>query len=283
MFRIGDFSRMAQVTIRTLRLYDELGLLKPAHIDKFTDYRYYTIEQLPRLNRILALKEMGFSLEEITRLLDGNLPTPRLWEMLAQKQTEIEHEVQAAQFRLARVQSRLKQIEQEGQPPRFDVILKKAEPLVVASVREMVPDLAQMVPVRCRQGVDLYTALKAQGIRPLEPEICIYHNSEFTETEIDTELATVVDKAAKVTAPLTVHTLPAAEAMASVVYRGDLRNVTEPIIALFQWMGQHGYTSDGPIREIHLWGRENDTPVPDLCDITLEVQIPITPLDSHAA
>jgi hypothetical protein len=71
--------------------------------------------------------------------------------------------------------------------------------------------------------------------------------------------------------------------MASIVYQGDLRNVTEPVIEMFRWMGRHGYTSDGPIRELHLWGRENDTPVPALCDITLELQIPILPLDTPAA
>ncbi len=71
MIKIGDFSRLAQVSVRTLRLYDEMGLLKPAHIDRFSDYRYYSIEQLPRLNRILALKDLGFSLEQISRMLKG--------------------------------------------------------------------------------------------------------------------------------------------------------------------------------------------------------------------
>ncbi len=78
MFRIGDFSKLGQVTVRTLRLYDELGLFKPARTDKFTDYRYYAIEQLPRLNRILALKDLGFSLEEISALLDRNVPSDQL-------------------------------------------------------------------------------------------------------------------------------------------------------------------------------------------------------------
>ena len=73
MFRIGEFSQMAQVTIRTLRHYDELGLLKPVHIDRFTDYRYYTIEQLLQLNRILVLKDLGFSLEQIARSLKDDV------------------------------------------------------------------------------------------------------------------------------------------------------------------------------------------------------------------
>ncbi|MBI5828307.1 MAG: MerR family transcriptional regulator, partial [Chloroflexi bacterium] len=83
MFRIGDFSKLGQVTARTLRLYDELSMLRPTQIDQFTDYRYYTIEQLPRLNRILALKDLGFSLEEIADLLNGKVKEDRLYEMLS--------------------------------------------------------------------------------------------------------------------------------------------------------------------------------------------------------
>src|SRR5258705_6262816 len=103
MIRIGDFSQMGQVSVRTLRLYDELGLLKPAYIDKFTDYRYYAIEQLPRLNRILALKDLGFSLEQIARLINEPISAEQLQGMLTLKQNEIEREVQDAQSRLTRV------------------------------------------------------------------------------------------------------------------------------------------------------------------------------------
>ena len=71
MFRIGEFAQIAQVSGRQLRFYDQLGLLQPAHIDAQTGYRYYSIRQLPRLNGILALKELGLSLEQIGPLLEG--------------------------------------------------------------------------------------------------------------------------------------------------------------------------------------------------------------------
>ena len=57
MFKIGDFSKLGQVSVRMLRHYDQLGLLKPGQIDKFTGYRYYAVEQLVRLNRILFFKD----------------------------------------------------------------------------------------------------------------------------------------------------------------------------------------------------------------------------------
>jgi DNA-binding transcriptional MerR regulator len=110
MLSIGDFSQLGQVTVRTLRLYDELNLLKPARVDRFSGYRYYSIDQLPRLNRILMLKDLDFSLEQIARLLKNNLSADHLREMLSVKQQELERELQESEARLARVATRLRQI-----------------------------------------------------------------------------------------------------------------------------------------------------------------------------
>ncbi|MCK4490472.1 MAG: MerR family transcriptional regulator, partial [Anaerolineales bacterium] len=78
MIRIGLFSKLSQVPVKTLRYYDEIGLLEPAEIDSFTDYRYYSVTQLPRLNRILALKDLGLSLNQIAQLLTEELPVEQL-------------------------------------------------------------------------------------------------------------------------------------------------------------------------------------------------------------
>ena len=106
MFKIGDYSRLAQVSVKALRYYGKLGLLKPAWIDRYTGYRYYTAEQLPRLNRILALKDLGFSLEQIKQLLSEDLPHSELRGMMRLKQAELENVIEAEQARLARVAAR---------------------------------------------------------------------------------------------------------------------------------------------------------------------------------
>jgi DNA-binding transcriptional MerR regulator len=82
MLKIGEFSRLAQVPPTTLCLYDERGLLKPAWIDRFSGYRYYTLEQLARLNRILALKDLGFSLDQIGEIQRQDLPAAELRGMI---------------------------------------------------------------------------------------------------------------------------------------------------------------------------------------------------------
>src|SRR5688572_13818303 len=114
MLKIGDFSRISQVTVKALRYYDEIGLLRPVHVDDFTGYRYYAVDQLPRLNRILALKELGFTLEQIAAALSEGVTAEQLRGMLRLKRAEIQQRMQEEQDLLGRVEVRLQQIEQEG-------------------------------------------------------------------------------------------------------------------------------------------------------------------------
>ena len=114
MLKIGEFAKKAQVTVKTLRHYDRLGLLKPAWIDRFSGYRYYAQEQLPRLNRIMALKDLGFTLQQTGRILQNELTVDELRGMLRLKCAELEQHIEEEQARLARVEARLRQIEHEG-------------------------------------------------------------------------------------------------------------------------------------------------------------------------
>src|SRR5579859_3662844 len=116
MLKIGDFSKLSQVTVKALRYYDDIGLLKPMFIEPSTGYRFYSVEQLPRLNRIMALKELGFSLTQIADLLDNTVSAEQIKGMLLLKQAEIERQVQAELEQLRKVRARLQQIENEGQP-----------------------------------------------------------------------------------------------------------------------------------------------------------------------
>ncbi|MFN2189447.1 MAG: MerR family transcriptional regulator, partial [Candidatus Promineifilaceae bacterium] len=113
MLKIGEFSRLSEVTVKTLHHYDELGLLRPAHIDRFTGYRYYTVEQLPKIHRIMALKELGLSLEQISSLFQGDVSTEQIQGMLRLRQAEIQQQLREEQKRLALVEFRLRMVEAE--------------------------------------------------------------------------------------------------------------------------------------------------------------------------
>lgn len=281
MFKIGDFSQLGQVSIRTLRLYDELGLLRPAQIDKFTGYRFYTMEQLPRLNRILALKDLGLSLEQIGDLLKRDLPADQLRNMLRLKQAEITRQMQDIQQQMRRVETRLKQIEQEGQPPRYEVVIKSVEAQTILSARGIIPTLDEMEGLRCHLYEEIYHWLNERAVRPLDPEMAIYHNAEYVEHDIDMEAAIPIESAPPdrlVGGPVSVRELPAVETMATVIHRGDMWDVGQAITALYTWIGQHGYASNGPYRELHLFWRELEIETAEFANITIEMQVPIVAL-----
>lgn len=137
MLKIGDFSKLSHVSIKALRLYDQMGLLKPVHVDEFTGYRYYAAHQLPRLNRILALKDLGFSLEQIAKLLNEISPA-QIQGMLQLKHAELQRLVAEEQARLQRVAARLQQMEEDNMPD-YDVVVKTVTPIKVAAIREIIP------------------------------------------------------------------------------------------------------------------------------------------------
>src|SRR5258707_1580132 len=139
MIKIGDFARLSQVSVVTLRYYDEMDLLKPVKVDLFTGYRFYAADQLPRLNRILALKDLGFSLEQIKLMLADGLSVEQLRNMLTLQRKEVVKRLADEQQRLLRIESRLRQIAMENKMPNYDVVLKTAPAMLLASRRITIP------------------------------------------------------------------------------------------------------------------------------------------------
>jgi DNA-binding transcriptional MerR regulator/effector-binding domain-containing protein len=286
VLKIGDFSQLGRVSVRMLRHYDSLGLLKPAHVDYLSGYRFYSVEQLPRLNRILALKDLGLSLEQISTLLKREeLPASELRGMLALRQSELERELRDGRERLGRIEARLRQIEREGEPSPYEVVLKETAARTLVSARAVVPALPDMPRYRCSLYEGLYGWLAARGAGEPGPELAIYHVAEFRETEIDTEVAVTVEPGSQGGAEppklpgarTAVRELPAAKEVASVVHHGSLWGVPDAIGALFAWIGENGYSPAGPYREIHVFWRENDLAVTPggLDSIVTELQLPV--------
>ena len=258
MFKIGDFSKLGQVSVRMLRHYDQLGLLKPDHIDPFTSYRYYTAGQLSDLNRILFFKDLGFSLQQINELLTNDLPADQLRGMLKIKQVELEREVQDGRARLARVEARLRQIEQEGQPPPYEVTTKMAEAMVIASVRQLVSNPQDMGYYCQQMYLTLYAGLDDLGISTRIPEVTFYHNDEYPEADLDVETAVQIDARHLHTGiehpHIRVRQAPAEKRVAALVYEGPYREVGSAVLVLLNWIGINSWNISGAVRELHLSG-----------------------------
>jgi DNA-binding transcriptional MerR regulator len=248
MFKIGDFSKLSQVSVKTLRYYDELGLLKPVEVDRFTAYRYYSADQLPRLNRILALKDLGLSLEQIATLLNDKLAVEQMRGMLRLKQMEMQEHVQEEQARLARVEARLRQIEQEGKMPTYEVVIEKAEPLLVASIRDTISNFA----AQWRLWNELDAFLSRRKVNPIGPCLTVYHDTEFKEHDVDVEVCEPLGSPVPGDDRAKVYTLPGVEKMACILHRGGFENIGQTYGALTAWIQANGYRIIGSNREVYL-------------------------------
>ncbi len=275
MLKIGEFSKIARVTIKTLRYYDRMGLLKPAHIDRFTGYRYYTLSQLPRLNRILALKDLDFSLDQISELLKLDLSSEAMQNMLGNKASELRQRIVDDQSRLLRVETRLRQFREGSQKPQAPVVLKSAPHLLVATVRETIPNQYLLVEWQQDQWQTIRAYLEDQRIPPQGPTFLIYHQDEFRDISLDVETGWVIREPRENTRPvpdkdpIRIHTLHGANHMATAVHPQETGLLSETYTLLADWVQSNGFRPIGCWRELY------HQPTDDPGRAYVEVQRPV--------
>jgi effector-binding domain-containing protein len=243
VIRIGDFSKLSQVSIKTLRYYDEMGLFKPIDVDRFTCYRYYSVSQLPRLNRIL-----GLSLDQIGQVLDEGVSPEQLRGMLRLKRAELQQHIAGEQARLARVEARLNTIDWEDTMPDYDVVIKQIEPQLVAGVR----DTLASYPEVGRLFNEVYGYLARHGLNGLDlVGAAIWHDDEYKTSDIDGEAVVYLKQTISEGERVKVYELPAAT-MASVVHKGAYNTFNRAYEVIGRWIEINGYKVVGPNREIYL-------------------------------
>ena len=282
MFRIGEFSRLGQVSTRMLRHYDKLGLLVPSHTDEWTNYRYYTLDQLSQLHRIIALKELGFSLQDIADLLqkEASLSLAEMRGMLLLKQREVRQEISEAHWRLQQIEARLARLEAEGQPSPYEIVVKPVSATAVATVRTVVPSIHEMNFYCEKLTRKVYEGLAKLGVQPLQPELVLYHSEEYREEDVEVEAAVAVHpKYLRQTMPdvgLQFRQLPAYDTVASLIYEGELQEMIPAVLTLLSWIAASQHVPVGPLREVHLSGNVHVADV-DPADLVTELQVPINP------
>lgn len=270
MLKIGDFSKLSQVSIKALRHYDQLGLLKPIDVDQFTGYRYYSATQLPRLNRILAFKDLGFSLEQIAKLLDENLNSAEIRGMLRLKQAELQQLVAEEQARLLRIETRLQQIEQENIMSNYDVVLKSVEAIKVASIRDTLPNY----PCLSQLYGELFTYFHQQGVKVKEEDFCaaILHDPGYKESDVDVEAVMGIYTNLPSNDRVKVYELPSVEKMACLLHQGSYQKLMQTYNALVSWIENNGYKIIDSNREVYIIGG----PEQDNESYITELQFPVT-------
>lgn len=176
MFKIGEFAAISGVSRKMLRHYEQLGLLKPAHTDRFTGYRYYTLEQLEPIQRIHTLRGAGFTLRQVGDVIESDLSTADFRALLLQKRRELADKQKQISGNLARLEQHLIHIETEDTMPEYEIFLKStAAPFALAAVPS--PGLSMRVVVN---GAEQLDTLMIQIIEATAPDmlVCTLHQGE---------------------------------------------------------------------------------------------------------
>lgn len=274
MFRIGEFAQIAQVSGRLLRYYDQLGLLRPQFTDASSGYRYYSAQQLPRLNRILALKSLGLTLDQVARMVDDDVPVEEMRGMLSIRKAQIEQSLAEDQARLREIESRILQIEEQGAFQSDDVVVKAlpAQPFLAVRRRHGGMDEA----IRLLRAVATAGAVKLRA--GLRDKLIVVAHSDFTEDEIDLEigfsLTALTNRSVRLPGEieLRVRELEAAPTMATIVRTGPHYQSHLAYGTLGLWMEANGYRIDGLCREVF-----HELPFADPAkeDLVVEIQFPV--------
>ncbi|MEV7419543.1 MerR family transcriptional regulator [Streptomyces sp. NPDC089919] len=273
MFTIGDFARHGRVSVRMLRHYDATGLLHPDHVDPATGYRRYGAAQLARLNRVIALKDLGFTLQQVRAIVDAEVGAEELRGMLRLRQAELEAAMAEAAARLVQVEARLRAIESEGQMPTDDVVIKSVPAVRVAELTATAASFGpeDIGPVIGPLYDRLFALLAAAGTAPAGPGIAYYEDAPEGGGAI------LVHAAVQVAAPLQegafrVLDLPPLPRAATIVHRGSMDSVLPTAQTLARWIDTHGHDPSGYPREVNL-----ECPADRTAWVT-ELQTPLTAL-----
>lgn len=270
MYKIGLFSKMNKVTVKTLRHYDEIGLLKPSRVSEESGYRYYSSRETVRLHRILALKQIGFSLNEIMEAMDKDMSPDRMVDYLEGKQAAILKTIDDQQSKLDQVQAYLKIIRQEEKYMSYDVVLKELPEVIVASMRTVIPNYEALNTIYPKMG----RFMEEQDAKCAVPGYCftLYHDGEYKEKDIDVEICEAVMEFKTDSEEIKFKKIPAAKIAACVFHTGPYDTIGMAYGAVMQWVEENNFEVVGLPRESYIdgiWNKENPE------EWLTEVQVPV--------
>lgn len=242
MLKIGNFSKLSRISIRMLRHYDELDLLKPMEVDRFTGYRYYRESQLLEAERIQCLKSMGFSLNLIREILLKYQNTQEMEHFLVIQRQEMEQKSQEIRQKLRLIDSTIEWLRKDGTMKGYDVTLKTVPEFYAASVRQLIPTYAdegllwkimmeETAPLHMQYGNPSYA-------------IAVFHDGEYKEHDVDVEVQQSVQGTYTDTEHVKFKMIPSVQ-IASAVFKGGYEQIGEVNAAVAKWVNDNGYEYDG--------------------------------------
>lgn len=279
MFKIGEFSKLCGLSIDTLYHYEKMKILVPDNINEYTGYRSYDAARLITVNKLLALKDAGFSLDEIAKILNNNLSNSVLLEMLEIKALSLENELKSKRERLERLHTNIFLIKNGGVPVMNEISIKKVEPIFAASIRksftkDRFDDELEIMWSDVNRHID------EKGGRRTIPCMMIYYTgwvdlvnwTDTGEQPLDVEVVEPMIRPIEGNKIVRVYELPAVQKMACIVHKGPFTSISKTNEMLYDWIKNNGYIAVGTLREIYHKG-EWATDNPD--EYITELQVPL--------
>lgn len=268
MFKIGEFSKLTQVSIRMLRYYDEMGLLKPDRVDEFTNYRFYSATQIPALNKITFLRDIGFNVAEIAETLSV-WSDEVIQRKLEAKQKEIEVEIGKQQDKLLRITQAKQDLEESHTPMDSKVIIRAIPSYQVLSLRRVVSDYYQ-------EGFlwkEMSAFVEGLDIVHAQDTFTIYHDLDYREQDVDIEICLPVDRKGGDVGEFIFRDTEAVPLMACTMVYGPFENIAGVFKSFAHWLENHNqYEMKGTSRQIVHRGPWNETN-PE--NYVIEIQVPL--------
>ena len=275
MYSIGDLSQLGGVSPRMLRHYHKLGILVPAEVDDATGYRRYDESQLADLLQVLVLKDLGFALTDVKRVVEGGVSPSELRGMLLLRRTEVESELNETNARLERVEAHLTRLESqmnEQSAPDVAVTTKRLPAVHLAVASAISPSFASadVGPVIQPLYPQLFAALDAAGVEIAGPSIAYYDDT--ADGGIGVHAGFPIDESVTQVPGLEVVDLPEVGLAATAVHHGDMSSVdVDTVDAILDWVHANGFRTTGYSRENYLDCSG------ELAQWQTEIQFPIAP------
>lgn len=272
MFRIGEFSKLTQVSVRMLRYYDETGLLKPAEIDTWTGYRMYSVEQIPTLNKIIYLRDSGFNVSEIAMALSCDDNTLTI-ELLEKKQCEIKKNMQLEQEKLMKIETAKQELLNGKNEIHYNVSIKSIPSYYVLSLRKVIPNYY----AEGELWKELSDFAKESNIDLSEDTFSIYHDEDYREENVDVELCAKVNKSGQDIGSFKFYYTNPVPIMACTMVYGDFSNISIAYNVFAKWLQKNSqYMMYGENRQIVHRGPWNEK---DPQKYLTEIQIPLKKME----
>lgn len=262
MYKIGQFSSMSKTTIKTLRYYEKEGLLKPIYVDLNTGYRYYDTSQLVDISKIISLRQIGISIKDIKKILDGY----DMMEILNNRKQEIEKNLITYNIEVSKINYLMEESNMKN-----EIFIKEIPSYIIYYRDGIIEDFSKISGFALQAGTECQKA--NPNLKCITPEYCYisYLDGEYKEKNLKIRYAEAVEKVGTETEHIKFMESPAITAIC-IYHKGSYENLRDSYNIILKYIEDNDYEIIDNPRECYIdgcWNKDNES------DYLTEIEFPV--------